>query len=130
MFCPVCGQEYREGIARCAECDAVLVRERPSPASGEHVEWSEFETVLETTDPALIAVAKSLLEAEGIPCSTSGDLIQDLVGLGRFPTGGNLATGPVRLMVPLERSAEARELLDASHLHVLDGDGANEGEQG
>jgi hypothetical protein len=27
MFCPECHDEYRDGIARCADCDVALVHE-------------------------------------------------------------------------------------------------------
>ena len=67
-------------------------------------------TVLATGDPALLAVAKSLLEDADIPFFAKGEAIQDLVGLGRL-AGFNPAVGPVELQVAPENADEARELL-------------------
>jgi len=57
-------------------------------------------TALETIDPGLLGVAKSVLEAAGIPFFAKGDAIV----LG---SGG----GPVRLQVPADKAAEAEALL-------------------
>jgi len=113
MYCPQCGSEYREGVTVCTECGKTLTLDPPVDAPKPEADWVELETVLESSDPALLAVARSLLEAEGISCFARGDVVQDFLGLGRLPTGTNLITGPVQLQVPAERSAEARELLAA-----------------
>lgn len=73
-------------------------------SSGEPV------TVLATGDPALLAVAKSLLEEADIDFFAKGEAIQDLVGLGRL-AGFNPAVGPVELQVAPEHADEARALL-------------------
>ena len=49
------------------------------------MKMGELVTVFETGDPALVALAKSLLDSAGIDFATKGDAIQDLFGLGRFP---------------------------------------------
>jgi len=67
-------------------------------------------TVLATGDPALLAVAKSLLEEADIPFYAKGEGEQDLVGGGRLG-GFNPAVGPVELQVPPENADEARALL-------------------
>ena len=113
MYCPECGLEYRDGVTVCTDC-AVPLQPEPPPAPPEPTaEWVELETVLETSEPTRIAVARSLLEAEGIPCYARGDMLQELLGWGRVPTGINLIAGPVQLQVPRERAEEARELLAA-----------------
>jgi len=58
-------------------------------------------------------VARSLLEAEGIPCFVRGELLQEFggYGWGRLCTGYNLIFGPTPVQVPRERSDEARLLL-------------------
>lgn len=67
-------------------------------------------TVLETSDPALLAVAKSLLEEADIPYFAKGEGIQDLFGAGRL-TGFNPITGPVELQVSAEDAADAHAAL-------------------
>lgn len=67
-------------------------------------------TVLETNDPGLLAIAKSLLEAADIPFFAKGEGIQDLFGLGRL-TGVNPITGPVELQVSAEHAADAQAIL-------------------
>jgi hypothetical protein len=75
MFCPVCGDEYREGFSECAECKVPLVATLPlsescEPSADEDVKWV---TVLYTGDLSLISIAKSLLDSEGIPYLASGE---------------------------------------------------------
>jgi len=71
----------------------------------------DLVTVLATGDPALIALAHSLLESAGVSFVTTGEGVQDLVGLGRFGSGFNVAIGPVQFQVRAEDADEARELL-------------------
>jgi len=68
-------------------------------------------TVFETGDPAAIALVKSLLDSAGIDFAAKGDNIQDLFGVGRFPGGNNLVTGPVSFQVRPEDAAKAKSLL-------------------
>ena len=68
-------------------------------------------TVLRTEDAGLLAVAKSLLDAEGIPCFEAGE------ELGQAVTGSNQIAGFSELRVPLDREEEARALL-AQHVDV------------
>jgi hypothetical protein len=72
---------------------------------------SELVTIFESGDPALVALAKSLLESEGIEFTTKGDAIQDILGLGRFPSGTNLVAGPVEFQVLAGDAAKAKSLL-------------------
>ncbi len=72
---------------------------------------AEPVTVLETSDPALLAVAKSLLEEAKIEFFASGEGVQDLFAWGRFGTGYNPIVGPVRLLVPAEDAEQAKALL-------------------
>jgi len=111
MYCPECRLEFRDDIATCSECGARLTEAAPTDPPEPKAEWLELETVLQTSDAALLAVARSLLDAEGIPSFARGDLLQEFLGWGRLPSGTNLITGPVELQVPADRSAEARDLL-------------------
>lgn len=72
---------------------------------------SDLVTVFETGDPALLALARSLLESAGIEFATRGEALQDLIGLGRFPGGTNLVTGPVVFQVGLDDAEKARSTL-------------------
>jgi len=114
MYCPECGIEYRDAVTVCTDCAVSLTLDPPPAPPEPTAEWVDFETVLETSDPTLIVVARSVLQAEGIPCFARGDLLQELLGLGRLPSGVNLVAGPVQLQVPSDRREEARELLSAT----------------
>ena len=88
MFCPECRAEYREGFYECSDCQVPLVSELPPKLTPERPAPVHLVTVLETGDPALIALVKSLLEDGGIPYFARGEGVQDLLGLGRFGTDG------------------------------------------
>ncbi len=105
MFCPQCRTEYRPGIARCPECGVDLVEQLPQ--GHDEAEWVEFVPVLESTDETRLEVARSLLDAEGIPC-----LVQAEEGQAVIPAG------PVRLCVRPEDEEAALALLE--HLEPLD----------
>jgi hypothetical protein len=68
-------------------------------------------TVLESGDPALLAVAKSLLEAASIQYFAKGESVQDLFGGGRFGTGFSPLTGPIQLQVAADDAEDAKVLL-------------------
>jgi len=114
MFCPKCGAEYREGFTQCADCLVPLVKQppeakpKPSPAPPPPL---ELVTVFKSGDPAVLALAKSLLESAEIPFLARGEGIQDLVGWGRFPGGANLAIGPVEIQVNADDLEQAKTLL-------------------
>jgi Putative prokaryotic signal transducing protein len=114
MFCPQCGQEFVAGVTVCSDCGVTLQQDPPELEPEPGPEWVDLETVLETGDAALLTVARSLLEAEGIPSFARGEGLQEFMGWGRIPLGVNLVTGPVELQVPPERADEARRLLEAT----------------
>jgi putative signal transducing protein len=68
-------------------------------------------TVFETGNPIALALAKGALEAEGIPFVIQGEGLQDLIGLGRFPGGFNVAAGPVKIHVDIRDAELARDVL-------------------
>jgi len=74
-------------------------------------EHAEPVTVFESSDPAALAVAKSLLEGAGIYFFAAGEALQDLFGAGTFGTGFNPIAGPVRIQVAAEDAADAKALL-------------------
>ena len=68
-------------------------------------------TVLESSDPAVLIVAKSLLEGANILHFAKGEAIQELKGLGRLGMGFNPIFGPVQLQVAAADAEEAEALL-------------------
>jgi hypothetical protein len=77
MFCPVCQAEYRQGFARCADCDVDLVYELPAAAmvSVERIdpgdpEEDPFCSFWKGDDPRVHAELCALLGEEGIPHKT------------------------------------------------------------
>ncbi len=82
MFCPQCRAEYREGFLLCADCQRSLVAELPfQPKPQPDL---ELVTVLATGNPALFAVAKSLLEDSGIEYLTQNEGLHNLFPVHRF----------------------------------------------
>jgi hypothetical protein len=67
----------------------------------------DLVTVFEAGDHVEMAVARSLLEAEGIECETQGEAGQEVYGLSPFPG----ATGKVRLLVERGKARAALALL-------------------
>ncbi len=104
--CPECNVEYIDIAIRCSDCDVELTS--GPPISEEHPD-PEIETVYATGDPALVAMAKSLLEDAKIEYYTKGDDIQ-LFGGGRLG-GFNILCGPVEFLVAAEDAPAAREIL-------------------
>jgi zinc-ribbon domain/Putative prokaryotic signal transducing protein len=110
MFCPRCGEQYRAGFRRCAECGAALVEHRPhrtEPRRGGPAPVAVFET----SNTGVLVVAKSLLEAEKISYLVQGEPLQDLFGAGRFGTGFSPIAGPMEIVVAAEDADSARDLL-------------------
>ena len=108
MHCPRCRKIYDEGVTRCPDCDVELVA-GPPPAA-EDAEWVELVTVLETGDPSLLLVAKSLLDAEHIPSFAEGEGIQEGLGAGRI-SEADIPMGPGKLRVHPDDVEAAREML-------------------
>lgn len=71
----------------------------------------DLVTVFRTGSAVLIAVAKAALDAEEIRYVVTGEGVQDLFGVGRFPAGYNAVTGPIRIQVAAENAELAREAL-------------------
>ena len=109
MHCPGCDIEYEPGVTRCPACGAELVETPPAAApSGD--EWVDLVTVLKTADVSLLLVAKSLLDAEGVPCFAEGEGVLESLGAGRI-AASDLPMGPGRLRVHPGDVERARELL-------------------
>ncbi len=110
MYCPECGYEYRAGFDECPECQVPLVEEQGEEVdeSGREAEGSEdieLVTVLDTGNPGLVAVAKSVLDGSDILYIVEGEVQLGLFGVGLSNKS------PVRIKVRQEDEAAARELL-------------------
>jgi hypothetical protein len=105
--CPECNVEYEDTATRCSDCDVELTLGPPIPE--EHPD-PKMETVYATGDPALVALAKSLLEDAEIEYFTKGDEIQNLIGIGGL-AGLGYVIEPVEFVVAAKDALTARELL-------------------
>jgi hypothetical protein len=108
MFCPTCEEKFSWDVMVCPTCDVDTVDRLPGPEPTPDV---ELVPVFATGDAGIIAIAKSLLEAEEIDYFVRGDGLQDLFGLGRM-TGFNFAMGPAEFLVRSDDADRVRELLD------------------
>jgi hypothetical protein len=113
MYCPQCRVEYRDGFTKCSDCHVpLLTGTRPPDPPDPFDPTLELVVVLETSDPIELAMAKGLLEDAGIPFFVLGQiatLVQDVDGFLRKW---------LRLQVPCDREAQARELLEQLHQPV------------
>jgi hypothetical protein len=106
MHCPHCLTEYREGFTECSDCRVPLVAGPPPEQHAGFDPTLDLVVVLETNDAFQIALAKGILEEAGIPYFPLGQiarLVNDVDGFLRKW---------VRIQVPRDREAEARELLE------------------
>jgi len=71
----------------------------------------DLVTILQTGDAVLIAMAKAALDGQDIRYVVQGDNVQDFKGMGRFPGGYNVLTGPVRFQVAAEDAERAHDAL-------------------
>jgi hypothetical protein len=100
MFCPECSAEYREGFARCSDCDVPLVAALP-PEERDAMHGAEEATVFVTREIAEAETVKELLEANGIEVCVSGE---------SSPLPG--VPGEVRLIVNQLQAELAHEILE------------------
>jgi Putative prokaryotic signal transducing protein len=114
VYCPQCLVEYREGFTQCSDCGVPLLEGTP-PEPDPHFDPSlDLVVVLETNDRFQAALAKGTLEDAGIPFFVLGQittLVNDVDGFLRKW---------VRIQVPRDREAEARELLEEVMQPVAD----------
>lgn len=107
VYCPQCLVEYVDGVAECSDCQVpLLAGAPPEEPAGRFDPTLDLVVVLETNDGIQLAMAKGLLEDADIPFFILGQiatLVQDVDGfLHKW----------VRVQVPRDREAEARDLLE------------------
>ena len=122
-FCPKCRTEYREGFTACADCGVPLVHELPpeeikpqgsddtgtgpeDPGSGDWV------TVLEGVNAEDLMIARSVLDATGIPSLVHGRESGEPSGGGHPWADSSAPLSAGALRVRREDLDEAREILD------------------
>jgi len=106
MHCPTCLTEYRDGFSECADCRVPLAPGLPpAPQAIEHT--VELVTVLETSDPFQMNLAKATLEDAGIEYVVAGDDAAE-----RLLTGMPVGAHTLQFQVEIAREAEARAALE------------------
>lgn len=114
MFCPTCKYEYKEGVTVCPDCHVSLVEELEDFV----LERMPTVTVFSSGDSGLIAMAKSLLGAVGIPFLIKNEGLQDLFVLGRTGCGYNPIIGPTQIEVREGDEEDATTVLhDLEEVH-------------
>jgi hypothetical protein len=108
MRCPSCGESVNWTFDECPNCGVALRDARSAPPPDPNI---RLTPVLAVANPALIALAKSLLDAEGIAYLVRGENVQDLFGWGQLGAGFNIVTGPAEFVVREDDAQRARELL-------------------
>ena len=109
MYCPNCRAEYRDGFSECSDCQVPLLPGAP-PASepADSLEPDlDLAVVLETNDTIQLALVKGVLDDAGIPYFVLGQIATLVEQVDPFLRKW------VRLQVPADREAEARELVEA-----------------
>ena len=109
-WCPECGAEYREGFARCSDCDVDLVGEQPAveppPADDEWVTVAAFSTDEEAR------LAHGFLTGQGI----HAQILDKQTHVGPYGQG---VLAEVELEVPYTDAERALELLDEAEENPL-----------
>ena len=100
MFCPECSAEYREGFARCSDCDVSLVAALP-PEEMDAMHGSEEATVFVTRDIVEAETVKELLAANGVEVYVAGE---------SSPLPG--VPGEVRLIVSHHHAELAHQIIE------------------
>ncbi|HYK89282.1 MAG TPA: DUF2007 domain-containing protein [Acidobacteriota bacterium] len=104
-FCPSCRTEYREGFARCNECDVELVGALPSAESDKS----------DPEDMQLVELASfpNAAEAEMIRELLEGNDIDTVIRGDTDPIGATSGAEPATLLVAQNDLTRAREIYEA-----------------
>jgi hypothetical protein len=125
MYCPQCRVEYRDGFIECSDCHIPLSFGTPPPEPALPSDPAlGLVVVLETNDRMQLALAKGLLEDAGIPFFALGQIATLVQDVDPFLHKW------VRVQVPRDREAEARELLETLLEAAVSPQGAGEDSAG
>jgi hypothetical protein len=103
MYCPECRAEYRDGFTECSDCRIPLLAGTPPPSAFDPA--LDLVVVLETNDGVQVAMVKGMLEDAEIPFFLLGQIATLVQDIDPFLKKW------IRVQVPRDREAEARELL-------------------
>src|ERR1700724_1528984 len=123
MYCPQCRVEYRDGFTECSDCHVPLSdgSPPPEPTTGPSDPALDLVVVLETNDRIQLALTKGLLEDADIPFFVLGQIATLVQDVDPFLHKW------VRVQVPRDREAEARELLESMAEAVTTPDAGDDG---
>jgi Putative prokaryotic signal transducing protein len=116
MYCPQCGVEYRDGFTECSDCHVPLL-----PPDGPSDPTLDLVVVMETNNRIQLALTKGLLEDADIPFFVLGQIATLVQDVDPFLHKW------VRVQVPRDREAEARELLESMAEAVTTPDAGDDG---
>jgi hypothetical protein len=109
MFCPQCEKKFPWHVMVCPTCDVDTVDRLPGPEPTPDV---ELVPVFATGNPALIALAKSLLDGEEIDYLIRDGAPHDRIyGIGRA-TGYEFGMGAAEFWVRADDAERVKELLE------------------
>jgi hypothetical protein len=106
VYCPECRTEYREGFTECADCHVALLAGAPAEPPDPFDPGMELVVALEAENGVELAMAKGLLEEAGIPFFALGQITRLVNDVDPF------LNKRIRVQVPRDREAEAKELLE------------------
>lgn len=110
MNCPRCGGAVEEGAPACLACGLELEwTEEPDEGDAQ----DDLVCVLRVTNPAVLPVLTSLLQAEGIPVALQNDAGTTTLALPDEPYPWSARHNPTRIMVPRQHEQAARALVVA-----------------
>jgi rRNA maturation endonuclease Nob1 len=104
-YCHRCRAEYIDSVSTCPECGEPLFPEPPPPAGNPDIKLVVVYLAQGEIDAQVV---RSLLEANGIDCSLSGESVRLTHGL----TVDGLAQ--VKILVREDDEARARETISSS----------------
>ena len=105
MFCPNCGDEFREGITTCPDCDVSLVEELPEESP------PRLSVVDTTHDPDRLAMLVETLESAQVPYVVEAGTALSLLDDDSAPELSFPESWQARLWIPGNFAARAAELI-------------------